>query len=148
VSLGSFFGVVSTVDFALLGLWWVTVQTRAELRKHRSTGARMAYAVSLQFIVPGTASLLAQVDPAVTTVWRVSFAVAGVTGITAIVLLVPALAASGERTVVRSLRFGAMPLYALMTLIAVFRLSSATLSALQVEGILFCLVVFLGTQVA
>jgi hypothetical protein len=148
MSLGSFFGVVSTVDFALLGLWWVTVQTRADLRRQGATGGRMAYVVSLQFIVPGTASLLAQVDPAVTTVWRVSFAIAGVTGITAIVLLVPALAASGELTVARSLRFGAIPLYTLMTFIAVFRLPSGTLSALQVEGILFCLVVFLGTQVA
>jgi hypothetical protein len=148
MSLGSFFGVVSTVDFALLGLWWVTVQTRADLRRQGATGGRMAYVVSLQFIVPGTASLLAQVDPAVTTVWRVSFAIAGVTGITAIVLLVPALAASGELTVARSLRFGAIPLYTLMTFIAVFRLPSDTLSALQVEGILFCLVVFLGTQVA
>jgi hypothetical protein len=148
MSLGPFFGVVSTVDFALLGLWWVTVQTRADLRSHRPTGGRLAYVVSLQFIVPGTASLLAQVDPAVTTVWRVSFAVAGVTGITAIVLLVPALAAAGELTVARSLRFGAIPLYALMTFIAVFRFHSATLSALQVEGILFCLVVFLGAQVA
>jgi len=148
MSLGSFFGVVSTVDFALLGLWWVTVQTRADLRSHRSMASRMAYVVSLQFIVPGTASLLAQADPAVTAVWRVSFAVAGVTGVTAIVLLVPALAASGQLAVVRSLRFGAIPLYALMTFIAVFRLPAATVSALQVEAILFCLVVFLSTQVA
>jgi hypothetical protein len=148
MSLGAFFGVVSTVDFALLGLWWVTVQARADLRRHHATASRMAYVVSQQFIVPGTASLLAQVDPAVTAVWRVSFAVAGVTGIAAIVLLVPALAASGEVTVARSLRFGAVPLYALMTLIAVLFFPSGTLGALQGEGILFCLVVFLSTQVA
>lgn len=148
MNLSTFFGVVSTVDFALLGLWWVTVQTRADLRKHGSTASRMAYAVSLQFIVPGTASLLAQVDPAVTAVWRLSFAIAGVTGIAAIVLLVPALAASGELAVARFLRFGAIPLYALMTFIAVFGFPSTTLSALQVEAILFCLVVFLSTQVA
>jgi hypothetical protein len=148
MNLSAFFGVVSVVDFALLGLWWVTVQTRADLRKHGSTASRMAYLVSLQFIVPGTASLLAQVDPAVTAVWRVSFAIAGVTGIAAIVLLVPALAASGELAVARFLRYGAIPLYALMTLVAATRFAFATLSALQVEAILFCLVVFLGVQVA
>jgi hypothetical protein len=148
LSLGAFFGVVSTVDFALLGLWWVTVQARADLRRHHATASRIAYVVSLQFIVPGTASLLAQVDPAVAAVWRVSFALAGVTGIAAIVLLVPALAASGELAVARFLRFGAVPLYALMTLIAALFFPSGTLGALQAEGILFCLVVFLSTQVA
>ena len=148
MSLSTFFGVVSTVDFALLGLWWVTVQARADLRRHHATASRMAYVVSLQFIVPGTASLLAQVDPAETAVWRVSFALAGVTGIAAIVLLVPALVASGELAVARFLRFGAVPLYALMTLTAAFRFPSGPVSALQAEGILFCLVVFLSTQVA
>jgi hypothetical protein len=152
MDLSAFFGVVSTIDFALLGLWWVTVQTRPDLRKRRSDGDRMAYVVSLQLIVPGTSALLAQVAPALTIVWRVSFAVAGVTGILAILLLVPSLAASGGLTVARFLRFGALPLYALITLIAIAPgLLSNTyhkLSALQVEAILFCLVIFLGTQVA
>jgi hypothetical protein len=152
MSLGSFFGVVSTVDFALLGLWWVAVQTRPDLRKHGTDAARMAYVVSLQFIVPGTAALLAQVSPTLTIVWRVSFAVAGVTGVLAILLLVPSLAASGAFVVAGFLRFGALPLYALMTFIAVTPglLSNATgrLSALQIEAILFCLVIFLGAQVA
>lgn len=153
MNLNAFFGVVSTVDFALLGLWWVTVQTRPDLRKHGSVAARMSYMVSLQFVVPGTASLLAEVDPAVTLVWRVSFAIAGATGILAIVFLVPALAASSARLMANFLRFGAVPLYAAMTIIAVtpgFLLSnsSGTLGSLQVEGILFCLVVLLSAQVA
>jgi hypothetical protein len=152
MSLGAFFGVVSTVDFALLGLWWVTVQTRPDLRKNGSSAARMAYVVSLQFIVPGTAGLLAQVDPAETLVWRVSFAIAGVTGILAILILVPELAASGALSVAKFLRFGALPLYAVMTFIAVtpglLSNKSGKIAALQVEGILFCLVVFLSAQVA
>jgi hypothetical protein len=152
VSLSAFFGVVSTIDFALLGLWWVAVQTRPDLRKHGSTASRMAYVVSLQFIVPGTASLLAQVDPTLTAVWRVSFAIAGATGIVGILLLVPELTSSGAPAVTKFLRFGALPLYALMTIIAItpwfLSDTSYKLGALQVEGILFCLVVFLGAQVA
>lgn len=152
MNLSAFFGVVSTIDFALLGLWWVTVQTRPDLRAHGSDASRMAYVVSVQFVVPGTAALLAQVDPAVTAVWRVAFAIAGVTGIAAIVFLVPALTAFGALAAARFLRFGALPLYALMTFIAVtpglLSNSSGRLSALQVEAILFCLVVFLGAQVA
>jgi hypothetical protein len=152
MDLGAFFGVVSTIDFALLGLWWVTVQARPDLRKRRSNPDRMAYVVSLQFLVPGTAALLAQVAPALTIVWRVSFAIAGATGIVAILLLVPELVASGGLTVAKFLRFGALPLYALMTFIAItpglLSSSSHKLSALQVEAILFCLVIFLGAQVA
>jgi hypothetical protein len=152
MNLSAFFGVVSTVDFALLGLWWVTIQARPDLRKPGMNGGRMAYVVSLQFIVPGTAALLAQVDPAVTTIWRVSFAIAGASGILAILMLVPALAASGALTVARFLRLGALPLYALMTFIAIaaglLSYSSAKLVALQAEAILFCLVIFLGAQVA
>jgi hypothetical protein len=152
MDMGAFFGVVSTVDFALLGLWWVAVQTRPDLRGPGADGGRMAYMVSLQFIVPGTASLLAQVAPALTAIWRVSFAIAGVTGILAILLLVPTLAAAGALTVTRFLRFGALPLYILMTIIAmvpgVFSDASANLSALQVEAILFCIVIFLAAQIA
>lgn len=152
MSLGAFFGIVSTVDFALLGLWWVAVQARPDLREHGTGAARMAYVVSLQFIVPGTAALLAQVSPTLTIVWRVSFAIAGVLGGLAIVLLVPALAASGAVAVGRFLRFGALPIYALMTFIAIspglLSGSSNRLSPLQVEAILFCLVIFLGAQVA
>jgi hypothetical protein len=152
MNLSAFFGIVSTVDFALLGLWWVTVQARSDLREHGSHGGRLAYVVSLQFVVPGTASLLAQVAPSMTAVWRVSFAIAGATGILAILSLVPALAAAGELVVARFLRFGAVPSYALMTVIAVtpsfLSGASTRLDALQVEAILFCLVVFLGAQVA
>jgi hypothetical protein len=150
--MSAFFGVIATVDFALLGLWWVAVQARPDLRRRAASGDRLAYVVSLQFIVPGTAALLAMVDPAVTTIWRVSFGVAGATGIAAIVSLVPALAAAGAGTVARFLRFGALPLYALMGLFAVapglLSGSSAQPGALNVEGLLFCLVVFLAVQVA
>lgn len=152
MNLSAFFGVVATVDFALLGLWWVAVQARPDLREHGSTAARMAYVVSLQFVVPGTASLLALVDPAVTMVWRVSFAIAGLTGILAILLLVRALTASGEPGVAKVLRFAALPLYALMAFVAVtpglLSSTSGTMSGLQLEAILFCLVVLLSAQVA
>jgi cytochrome bd-type quinol oxidase subunit 2 len=152
MDMNAFFGVVATIDFALLGLWWVTVQTRPDLRKRHTNADRMAYAVSLQFVVPGTAALLAQVAPTLTVVWRVSFAIAGLTGILAIVLLAQELVVSGGVVVARFLRFGALPLYLLMTFIALvpglLSNSSHRLNALQVEAILFCLVIYLAAQVA
>jgi hypothetical protein len=151
MNLSAFFGVVSTVDFALLGLWWVSVQARPDLRKLKSNASRMAYLVSLQFIVPGTASLLSQVAPNLEIVWRVSCTVAGASGILAILFLVPALAADGELSVVRFLRFGALPLYVLIVFNAAIPgilPATSSLSQEQVEAILFCLVIFLGVQMA
>jgi hypothetical protein len=77
--LTAFYGIISGVNFTLLGLWWVAVQ---ELKHLRQTGAgRMAYIVSLQFLLPGTAALLSQVAPKVTGLWRGSFTLAGVPSI-------------------------------------------------------------------
>jgi hypothetical protein len=85
-------------------------------------------------------------------VWRVSFAIAGVTGILAILLLVRALTASGDPVVARVLRLAALPMYALMTFVAVtpglLSGTSGTMSGLRLEAILFCLVVLLSAQVA
>ena len=148
----AFFGVVSTVDFALLGLWWVAVQARPDLRSRESRNGRMAYLVSLQFVVPGTAALLAQVSPQLGAVWRVSFVLAGLCGAVSIALLVPALISSGERSVPRFLRFGALPLYGVIAVIAVvpgiLRPGPSSLGALQVEGLFFCVITFLSAQIA
>jgi hypothetical protein len=151
MDLNAFFGVVSTVDFALLGLWVVAVQARPDLRNRDSGTDRMTYLVSLQFTVPGTAALLAQIDPQATFVWRIAFALAGLSGVLALASMVPALAAAGSRTATRFLRFGALPIYALIAVIAFIpspRPGTSTFSALQAEGVLFCLMAFLGAQIA
>ena len=148
----AFFGVVSTIDFALLGLWWVAVQTRPDLRTREFRTGRMAYLVSLQFLVPGTASLLAQIDPPFGAVWRVAFTLAGLSGLAAILALVPELAAAGEPGVARLLRWGALPVHVLISIIALFPqiVDSLTtrMDALEVEAVLFCVMVFLGAQTA
>lgn len=151
MDLSAFFGVLSTVDFALLGLWWVTVQARSDLREQTAAGGRMAYMVSLQFVVPGTAALLAQVAPDLSAVWRISFGVAGVAGVLSIVLISPALVAEGAASVARLLRFVALPLYAVLIAIALsagaFQ-SNARFQPLQVEAVLFCMITFLSAQLA
>jgi hypothetical protein len=150
MDLGAFYGVVATVDFALLGLWWVTVQTRPDLRRADGNG-RMSYLVSLQFVVPGTSALLAQVAPEVALVWRVAFTVTSLTGIIALFALGPRLSRVGSRVVTRSLWLAGLPLYVIVIVVAgvadLFA-ANAALSALQVEAILFCLLSLVATQVA
>jgi len=152
MDLTAFFGVVSTVDFALLGLWWVAVQTRPDLRNHRFRTSQMAYLVSLQFLVPGTASLLAQIDPTFGPIWRIAFTLSSLSGVVAIISIAPTLWASGERGVAWLMYLGAFPLYVLITLIALFPQVvngwSTRMNALEVEAILFCLMVFLSAQTA
>jgi cytochrome bd-type quinol oxidase subunit 2 len=151
MDFSGFFGVVSTVDFALLGLWWVAVQARPDLRSRKSKASRASYLVSLQFVVPGTAALLAQVDPQLTAIWRVSFAIAGLCGAVSILLLAPSLRAKGAGLALKFLRLGAVPLYAIIAVLSVlphFPPSGAQISALQLEALIFCLMVLLGAQIA
>lgn len=152
MDLSAFFGVVSTIDFALLGLWWVAVQTRPDLRSHEFRTSTMAYLVSLQFLVPGTATLFAQVSSGLDAVWRIAFGLAGLSGLAAILALAPRLAANGERRVAGLLGWLVAPLQVLITVVALYpqvieRLHTH-LYALQVEAMLFCLMVFLGAQTA
>jgi hypothetical protein len=151
MDLNAFFGVIATINFALLGLWVVAVQARRDLRARSSGTDRMSYLVSLQFTVPGTAALLAQIDPQATLVWRIAFGVAGLSGVLALLSLVPKLAAAGSQTATRFLRCGALPLYALIAVTAVVpspQPGSSGFSALQAEAILFCLMAFLSAQIA
>lgn len=150
MDLGAFFGVVATVDFALLGLWWVAVQARPDLRGKKTS--RMSYLVSIQFSVPGAAALLAQIAPQLSMVWRISFAVGGFVGVMSIVLLVPTLAENNGRLVPRLMLLGGLPLYAVIAILALIPSHlyaiSSRFGAVQVEGVFFCLLAFVGTQIA
>lgn len=63
--LSDFSSVVAGVCFTLLGLWWVVVHESPDLRRRELRGGQMAYAVSLQFVLPGTAAIFSQVAPEV-----------------------------------------------------------------------------------
>lgn len=89
MELTGFYSVISGINFTLLGLWWVAAKDRTEFRD--KAGRRMAYLVSLGFVIPGTIALLSQVAPNVPILWRVSFAIAGVAGIVGMPLLADVL---------------------------------------------------------
>jgi hypothetical protein len=73
--------------FSLLGLWIIVVQTRHREWRQSAVHRRRAYGVALHFSLPGLMSLLSLVDPASTTLWRVSFAVVAAGGVMALVLV-------------------------------------------------------------
>ncbi len=152
MDISAFYAVVAGINFTLLGLWWVAVLERADLRRTGSQTGQMAYAVSLQFLIPGTVSLLSQVAPNVASLWRTAFVLGGAAGVIGIVRLVPILLRTHLRTAARLLVVVGIPIHALIAVVAMLPdLGSALnieLSSLQVEAVLFCLLVLVGAQTA
>ena len=149
----AFYGVVSAINFTLLGLWWVAVKDWVDLVGGTVSARRTAYLVSLQFVIPGTVSLLAQVAPEVVVVWRTAFAVAGAIGAIGVVMLAAELRRMSDARIAPALfvAFG-VPVYIAVAVVAALPSLGASFPAnftpIQVEAVLVTLLVFLGTQEA
>ena len=77
--LVAFYATVSGLSFTLLGLWWVVAERRRtwfDNAHHR----RMAYVVSLHFMLPGAMSVLSLADSTGTFFWHLVFVLAGIAG--------------------------------------------------------------------
>jgi hypothetical protein len=113
----------------------------------------MAYLVSLQFVVPATVSLFAQVAPELPDVWRVAFSLAGLAGAAGVLMLAYETSVQTTARILPTL-FAVVgtPLYALVAFVALFpgivRDSSLELTPIEVEGSLLTILVFLGVQAA
>jgi hypothetical protein len=78
--LDAFYGAFSPACLALLGLWLVAVQMRAdEVRASREL-RRRTYVVALFFALPGLMGVIALIDTANPAFWRVSFAIISLIG--------------------------------------------------------------------
>jgi hypothetical protein len=152
VDISAFYAVVAGINFTLLGLWWVAVLERADLRRAGSHTGQMAYVVSLQFLLPGTVSLLSQVAPNVALLWRTAFVLGGAAGVVGIVRLVPILFRTHLRAAARLLLVVGVPIHTLVAIVAILPDLRSTLgiqlNSLQVEAVLFCLLVLVGAQTA
>jgi len=149
----AFYGVVTTINFTLLGLWWLAAKDRDDLFGRSAAARRTAYLVSLQFAIPATVSLLAQVAPDEPVVWRFAFSGAGVVGAVGIALLAREMWASTEARIAPVLfAILGVPLYILVVAIAwepsLVADAGLTLKPIQIEGLIFSVIAFLGVQEA
>lgn len=150
MDLVAFYGVVSGLSFTLLGLWWVVAQRHKDwffVPRRR----RMAYVVSLHFMLPGSMSLLSLVDTQSSVLWRIVFTFAGLAGIAGALLVSDAIRTEfGRGRLGAALLWVALPVYALIVLVAIAPDVSSTvnLDPRQVEGVLMALVVLLGINAA
>lgn len=150
MDLVAFYGVVSGLSFTLLGLWWVVAgrhkQWFFDVRRRR-----MAYVVSLHFMLPGVMSLLSLVDPQGAVFWRVVFTIAGVAGAAGAVLMSDVIRSEfGRSRLAAMLMWVALPVYVVFVVVAVAPGVSTVvnLEPRQVEGVLMALVVLLGINAA
>jgi hypothetical protein len=144
MDLATFYATVSATGFTLLGLWWVVVDKHPEWFEDR-VSARMAYVVSLHFIIPAASSLLSLVAPEKTIVWRVVFLATGLSGVVGAALVARSREVAG-RSLGTTAMVLALPVYACVVLVAAVPAVSdlVSLKPLQVEGFLTSLILVLG----
>lgn len=147
-----FYTTVSTASFTLLGLWLVVVQSRTAWR-FDPMRKRMAYVVSLHFLLPGAMSVLALAAPDQSLVWRISFALAGAIGVVGVSLITRTLREDSDcPRIVRWLQWIVLPVYVIVTLIAVapgiVTALGIGLTPLQTEALVLALLLFFGVQSA
>jgi hypothetical protein len=144
----TFYATTSAVSFTLLGFWWVVVQFRHGEMTQEPGRRRLAFVVSLHFILPGLMSLGALLTGDAPLVWRLTFGLAGIAGMIAVVTASRGIVdPTGAIAAIGRNEWLAFPLYAVITLVA-FRPdlveSAVGLAPLQVEGTVMTLLVFLG----
>ena len=149
--LDTFYSTVSQLCFALLGLWWVVVQFKHEEWMRQPGKRRMAYSISLYFLLPGLMCLLSLLATDAKILWRLGFGIAGVVGaVDSVYMLVKGDANASPSGWLGIASWVVVPLYLLIVVIAFIpELGQVVgLKALEAEGILVALMVFLGVNFA
>ena len=144
----TFYATTSAVSFTLLGFWWVVVQFRHEQMTSEAGWRRLAFVVSLHFILPGLMSLGALLTGDAPIIWRLTFGLAGVAGMVAVVTASRGIVhPTGAIASIGRYEWIALPLYAVLTVVAIrpeLVEERVGLAPLQVEGAVMTLLVFLG----
>jgi uncharacterized membrane protein YuzA (DUF378 family) len=153
MSVETFYATAAQVCFTLLGFWWAVVQFRHAEWMRKPGYRRMAHAVSLYFLLPGIMSLVSLLAGGANYLWRVTFAIAGLVGIIATLIVINAVKVEEESIQIpRVVQWITVPLYALITLIAlrpeVGQDLGIALQPLELEGILFSAMIFFGINFA
>lgn len=144
----TFYATTSAVSFTLLGFWWVVVQFRHDEMTQDRGRRRLAFVVSLHFILPGLMSLGALLTGDAPLVWRLTFGTAGVAGMVAVVIASRGVSEpTGAIAAIGRYEWLALPLYAVLTIVAIrpeLIRANFALEPLQVEGTIMTFLVFLG----
>jgi hypothetical protein len=147
--LQSFYSNVAQAAFTLLGLWWVVLQLRYGPWMRNKRIRRAVYDISLYFLLPGMMSLMSLLATDVSTIWRVSFAAAGIVGtLESIVSLATTRGHDSPARLVDIGNWASLVLYPAVAAIAIRRTIPTEigihLHALEAEGVLVAALLALG----
>jgi hypothetical protein len=144
----TFYATTSALSFTLLGFWWVVVQFRHDELTVDPSLRRLAFVVSLYFILPGLMSLGALIAGDVPLIWRLTFGAAGTVGMLAVVLGANAISLpDGVGSSIGRRMWLGLPVFAILTFVALrpdLVRSALALEPLQVEGAMLAILAFLG----
>jgi hypothetical protein len=144
----AFYATASGLCFTLLGFWWVVVQFRHDDLTSDGPRRRLAFVVSLHFVIPGIMSLASLLAGDNGLLWRIAFGSAGLLGVAAVVIAgrQAVKGATGTLALVQRLEWVVVPLYAVLTLVAIAPelARGIGLLPLQVEGYVLTTIVLLG----
>jgi hypothetical protein len=141
IMLDAFYGAFSPACLALLGLWLVAVQMRADDVRASRELSRQAYAVALFFALPGLMGVITLIDPANPAFWRVPFAVIALAG-AATQYAVHGLPGSAQ--IKDTANTAAVLLYVAIAVPAMI----GGVIALRTEAVLLTALIFLGFNIA
>lgn len=146
MDISDFYETVAQVSFTVLGLWLVVV----EVMRGRNTSVfdwRLAHAISLQLALLGTTSLLSQIDPENTEIWRYAYGIGGL--LTASLIYARAIRGRTDTSSVMGLTaIGLVAINVATAVVAVLPNSTlaelgSSLTALEMEALLVSILVLL-----
>jgi hypothetical protein len=149
--LNDFYEVAASASFTLLGLWWVVVAARKTAWQESPGHRRAAFAISLQFALPGVMTLVSLVDPTNGVLWRLSFGIAATIGAVGLILLQGGATAMFRRpAALRASYAVAFVLYVCIALVALLAdvLKDSGAEPQQLDAALVAIVFFVGVCIA
>jgi hypothetical protein len=139
--LDAFYGAFSPACLALLGLWLVAVQMRADEVRASPGLTRRSYVVALFFALPGLMGVIALIDTANPAFWRVSFVIIALIGAA---VLFPVHGLPGGARARNAADIAAVILYLAIAALAV--IGGAVMQ--RTVAVLLTALIFLGFNVA
>jgi len=149
MDISTFYAVTAATCFTLVGLWWSVVKDHREWLADEAT-KRMAGGVYASFLIPALMSMGAQVGGEGTIIWNLVFVVAGVAGIRYTTQLIKKTKSAGANGPFSRNRWALPLLYGIVIFFAIFpRVAGIVgLKALQVEGLLLCILILIAHMLA
>jgi len=149
MDINTFYAVTSATCFTLVGLWWSVVKDKTEWFKDEAT-RRLAGGVYASFLIPALMSLGAQVGGEGSVIWNVVFFAAALVGINSTTRLIRKTNSANANGPFSRNRWIVPLLYGIVLLFAIFPGLAGVvgLKALQVEGLLLCILILIAHALA